>query len=41
MIIWILKDNPAEKFYIALGGKPTETKLFEVWGETFTEIEYV
>lgn len=37
MVIWVLKDNPAVKFYAVLGG----TKLYEAWGETFTEIGYV
>lgn len=40
MIIWVLKDNPAEQFYTAIGGEPLKEKT-EMMGDTqVTEIGY-
>ena len=40
MMLWVLKDNPAEKFYTAMGGQPYSKKQEEIGGETVTEIGY-
>ncbi len=41
LLVWVLKDNPAEKFYAAMGGQPALEKQEEIGGAMLTEIGYV
>ena len=41
MIVWILEDNPACKFYEKLGGVAKETKIDKYGNEEFKLIGYV
>jgi L-amino acid N-acyltransferase YncA len=40
MLVWVLVDNPACKFYAALGGKPVHEKELEIGGKSLTEVAY-
>lgn len=40
MIIFALAENPACKFYEAIGGKRIGTEEIEIGGEEFTEIVF-
>jgi GNAT superfamily N-acetyltransferase len=40
MLVWVLKDNPACRFYEALGGEKVLEQEFELAGVTLTEIGY-
>lgn len=40
MLLWVLKDNPAEKFYRALGGQKLKTQQIEMEGLMLDEIAY-
>jgi GNAT superfamily N-acetyltransferase len=40
MMVWVLADNPACRFYAALGGKPVHQKELEIGGKPLIEIAY-
>lgn len=40
MIIWALRDNPAGRFYEAMGGRPVGQKSIEIGGEEHIELAY-
>jgi hypothetical protein len=40
LLIWVLKGNPAQGFYEALGGKLIAEKSFELQGATLEEFGY-
>ncbi len=40
MLLWVMKDNPAERFYKALGGQKMRTQQFELDGLMLDEIAY-
>lgn len=40
ILVWVLADNPACKFYRSLGGQEVEQKLIDVNGSKFKEIAY-
>ncbi len=40
MLIWALKENPACRFYEALGGKEIDTAEIEIDGKKLSEIAY-
>lgn len=40
MLVWVLENNPACKFYEALGGQKVYTKQIEISGSLLTEIAY-
>ncbi|MCZ2259539.1 GNAT family N-acetyltransferase [Sporosarcina sp. G11-34] len=40
MLIWALEDNPACRFYEALGGKKIDTEEIEIAGKKLKEIAY-
>lgn len=40
MLVWVLVDNPAYKFYEALGGQKLHEKQIEVGGINFNEVAY-
>lgn len=40
MVVWVLKGNPAERFYRHLGGKPSGEKIVRISGEDYLEIAY-
>ena len=40
MLVWALVDNPARRFYEALGGQELRTKPIEIGGVTLEEVAY-
>jgi len=40
MLVWVLEDNPACKFYEALGGRRIQSKNIEMRGSTLIELAY-
>jgi L-amino acid N-acyltransferase YncA len=40
MVIWVLKDNPACRFYETIGGKLVAEKAVEIGGKRFSELAY-
>jgi GNAT superfamily N-acetyltransferase len=40
MIVWVLRDNPACRFYAALGGAPAGDKKVVIGGRELAEIAY-
>ena len=40
MIIWVLKDNPACRFYAHLGGRPVAEKIIEIGGKRLTDVAF-
>lgn len=40
MLIWVLSENPTRKFYEAMGGEATTTKIVEFGGKPLEEISY-
>lgn len=40
MLVWVLEDNPACKFYEALGGQKIQRKDIEIGGNRLTELAY-
>ncbi len=40
MILWVFADNPARRFYEALGGKMIKESQFEIAGVTRCEVAY-
>jgi GNAT superfamily N-acetyltransferase len=40
MILWVFADNPARRFYEALGGQLVKTSQFELSGATIEEVAY-
>lgn len=40
MIIWAIEENPACRFYEALGGKKIDTAEIEIEGKKLSEIAY-
>ena len=40
MRVWVLEDNPAEKFYKRMGGQRVGEKALSLAGQDFTEIAY-
>lgn len=40
MLIWVLHDNPARKFYEALGGVPVDEKTITVGGVNLVDVGY-
>ena len=40
MLVWVLVDNPAYRFYEALGGQKLHGKQIEVGGVTLNEVAY-
>ena len=40
ILVWVLADNPACKFYRSLGGQEVEQKLIDFNGSKFKEIAY-
>lgn len=40
MLVWVLADNPARRFYEALGGQELRTKPIEIGGAVLEEVAY-
>ncbi|MGB3789511.1 MAG: GNAT family N-acetyltransferase [Phormidesmis sp.] len=40
MLVWVLEDNPACKFYQVLGGRRIRSKKIEMRGSTLVELAY-
>jgi GNAT superfamily N-acetyltransferase len=40
MAVWVVAENPARRFYEALGGRYLATRTEEIGGATITEIAY-
>jgi ribosomal protein S18 acetylase RimI-like enzyme len=40
MLIWVIEENPACRFYDALGGKKIDTREIEIGGKKLREIAY-
>lgn len=40
MLLWVLVDNPARRFYEALGGQELRTKPIEIGGVMLEEVAY-
>lgn len=40
MLLWVLKDNPATRFYERMGGKRMGEKTLDIGGVPLTEIAY-
>ena len=40
MVIWVLKDNPACRFYEKLGGQMTAEKVVEIGGKALEDVAY-
>jgi GNAT superfamily N-acetyltransferase len=41
MVIWVLKDNPACRFYESLGGQLAAEKTIEIGGKQLVDVAYV
>ena len=40
MLLWVLADNPARKFYEAMGGQAIQSQPFEIGGVELQEVAY-
>lgn len=40
LLVWVLADNPARRFYEALGGQPAGERPFVIGGVTLTLVSY-
>ena len=40
MLLWVFADNPARRFYEAMGGQLVKTNQFELSGVTIEEVAY-
>lgn len=40
MLLWVLADNPARRFYERMGGVPVSSKVVTIGGASLTEIGY-
>ncbi len=40
MVIWVLKDNPARRFYERLGGRMIAEKVVEIGGKQLVDVGY-
>ena len=40
LLVWVLADNPARRFYEALGGVPIADQQIEIGGAPLTEVAY-
>ena len=40
MLLWVFADNPARRFYEAMGGQLVKTSQFELSGATIDEVAY-
>lgn len=40
MLIWAIEENPACRFYEALGGKKIDTEEIEIGGKNLSEVAY-
>ena len=40
MLIWVLQDNPACRFYAALGGTPVRNRTISIGGADLPEVAY-
>jgi ribosomal protein S18 acetylase RimI-like enzyme len=40
LVVWVLADNPARRFYEALGGKVVFEKRIEIGGASLVEVAY-
>lgn len=40
MLIWVLQDNPACRFYAALGGSPVRDRTITIGGADLAEVAY-
>jgi L-amino acid N-acyltransferase YncA len=40
MVVWVLEQNPAKRFYIRTGAQPLTSKDIEIGGATLTEVAY-
>ncbi len=40
MLIWVIEENPACRFYEALGGKKIDTREIEIGGKKLSEVAY-
>lgn len=41
LVIWVLKDNPACRFYERLGGRRMAEKVVEIGGKELTDVANV
>lgn len=41
IVIWVLKENPACRFYERLGGRLTAEKVIEIGGKQLVDVAYV
>jgi len=41
LVIWVLKDNPACRFYERLGGRMVADKVIEIGGQVLMDVAYV
>jgi ribosomal protein S18 acetylase RimI-like enzyme len=41
LVIWVLKENPACRFYERLGGKQVAEKMIEIGGKGLIDVAYV
>ena len=41
LVIWVLKDNPARRFYERLGGRLAAEKVVEIGGRPLLDVAYV
>jgi hypothetical protein len=39
-VVWVLAENPARRFYEALGGKIVFEKRIEIGGASLVEVAY-
>jgi ribosomal protein S18 acetylase RimI-like enzyme len=40
MLLWVLAENPARRFYEAMGGQPVKTQPIEIGGVMLEEVAY-
>lgn len=40
LVVWVLKDNPACRFYERLGGRPITEKAVEIGGRALLDVAY-
>jgi hypothetical protein len=40
LLLWVLAENPARRFYERLGGQPVSTKTVTIGGVPLTEVAY-
>jgi L-amino acid N-acyltransferase YncA len=41
LVVWVLKENPACRFYERLGGRQVAEKVIEIGGKELTDVAYV